>query len=321
VPRVVPPLAVYAEVPGVDPAPGIALLEEAGFAVRRLVGGQAITQAEAGAVALLADGSAPVGAEVLDALPELRIVATMSAGVEVVDLDRARARGIWVANVPAASTEEVAVHAFAMGLSLLRELPFLDRAVRAGRWGDAGAPARRPSDATLGLLGLGRIGRRVGALGGAVYGRVIGHDPILAGDDWPTAVERMERKALLATADVLSLHLPLTPQTRHLIDGTALALMRPGAFLVNVSRGGLVEPRALLAALDGGHLAGAALDVFEAEPPRPDDPLLHHPRTLVTPHVAYHSAAAARAYVLEQARNVVAWRSEGRPLDVVVTGR
>ena len=179
--RVPPPLAVYADVTGVDPAPGIALLEEAGFAVRRLNGGDSTARA----VALLVDGTAPVGADLLDALPQLRIVATMSAGVELVDLDAARARGLWVANVPAASTEEVAVHAFAMALSLLRELPFLDRAVRDGRWHDAGAPARRPGDATLGLLGLGRIGRRVGALGATVFGRVIGHDPDAA--DWPAA--------------------------------------------------------------------------------------------------------------------------------------
>ena len=111
--RVPPPLAVYADVIGVDPAPGIALLEEAGFAVRRLNGGESTARA----VALLVDGTAPVGADLLDALPQLRIVATMSAGVELVDLDAARARGLWVANVPAASTEEVAVHAFAMGLS------------------------------------------------------------------------------------------------------------------------------------------------------------------------------------------------------------
>ena len=315
------PLAVYTDVVDVDPAPGAALLEQAGFAVRVLATAdpERIAREAAGAVALLI-GYTRVDDGLLAALPRLRIVATQSVGVDMVDLDAAGARGIWVANVPAAATEEVAVHAFAMGLSLLRGLPFLDRAVRDGRWDGAQEPLRRPSGATLGILGLGRIGRRVGLLGQGVYGRIAGHDPMVGRESWPAGVERVERDALLAAADVLSLHLPLTPETHHGIDAAALAGMRRGAFLVNVSRGALVEPRALLAALDGGGLGGAALDVLEVEPPAPDDPLLRHPRTLVTPHAAYYSGDAARAYVMEQARNVVAWRRDGRPADVVVAG-
>ena len=212
------------------------------------------------------------------------------------------------------------MHASAMGLSLLRGIPFLDRAVRDGRWDPLAEPLRRPSGATLGVLGLGRIGRRVAALGRPVYGRVIGHDPHIGEAAWPASVERVECDALLATAHVVSVHLPLTDETHHLVDATALGRMRPGAFLVNVSRGAVVDPAALLDALDAGRLGGAALDVLEAETLAPDDPLLHHPRTLVTPHAAYYSRDAARAYVIAQARNVVAWRREGRPLDVVVAG-
>jgi phosphoglycerate dehydrogenase-like enzyme len=133
-------------------------------------------------------------------------------------------------------------------------------------------------------------------------------------------VERLGLDDLLVEADLLSLHVPLTAETERIIDGPALARMRTGALLVNVSRGGLVDPRALLDALDAGHIAGAALDVLDAEPPDPCDPLLRHPRTLVTPHAAYYSDRAAEAYVLDQARNVVAWAREGRPRDVVVTG-
>ncbi len=316
------PLAVYTDVVDVDPAPGVALLEDAGFAVRVLGTDdpERIAREAAGAVALLISYT-PVTAALLAALPGLRIVATQSVGYDMVDVEAARARGIWVANVPGAATEEVAVHAFAMGLSLLRGLPFLDRAVREGRWDSAQEPLRRPSGATLGILGLGRIGRRVGLLAQGVYGRVVGHDPMVGRDSWPEGVEALERDALLAAADVISLHLPLTPESRHAIDAAALARMRPGAFLVNVSRGALVEPRALLAALDGGGLAGAALDVLEVEPPAPDDPLTRHPRTLVTPHAAYYSGDAARAYVVGQARNVVAWHRDGRPVGSVVAGR
>jgi D-3-phosphoglycerate dehydrogenase len=315
------PLAVYTDDAEAAVAPGIALLEEAGFAVRVLGTDdpERIAREAAGAVALLI-GYTQVTDALLAALPGLRMVATQSVGFDMVDLDAARARGIWVANVPAAATEEVAVHAFAMGLSLLRGLPFLDRAVRDGRWDGAQEPLRRPSDATLGILGLGRIGRRVGLLAQGAYGRVIGHDPLVETDAWPAGIEQVERDELLAAADVLTLHTPLTPETHHAIDAAALARMREGAFLVNVSRGALVEPRALLAALDTGRLGGAALDVLETEPPAPDEPLVLHPRTLVTPHAAYYSGDAALAYVVDQARNVVAWHRDGRPVHVIVAG-
>lgn len=315
------PLAVYTDVVDVDPAPGVALLEQAGFDVRVLATADPERIAHEGedAVAMLI-GYTRVTAELLAALPRLRIVATQSVGVDTVDLEAARARGIWVSNVPGAATEEVAVHAFAMGLALLRGLPFLDRAVRHGHWAGTQEPLRRPSETTLGILGMGRVGRRVAVLGQGAYGRVVGHDPLAGPGEWPASVERAGRDTLLAAADVLSLHLPLTSATRHALDAAALALMRPGAFLVNVSRGALVEPGALLAALDSGRLGGAALDVLEQEPPAPDDPLVRHARTLVTPHAAYYSDAAARAYVVEQARNVVAWHHDARPADVIVAG-
>jgi phosphoglycerate dehydrogenase-like enzyme len=315
------PLAVYTDVVGVDPAPGAALLERAGFTVRVLATADPErVAAEPETVALLVGGATPVDDDLMAALPRLGIVATMSVGWDMIDVDAARARGIWVANVPAAATEEVAVHALAMGLSLLRGLPFLDRAVRGGTWDDAAEPLLRPGGATLGIIGLGRIGLRVAELGRPVYGRVVGHDPLVEPPAWPAGVERSGRDALLAAADVVSLHVPLTAATHHMIDAAALARMRRGAFLVNVSRGALVDPAALVAALDDGRLGGAALDVLEVEPPPPGDPLVRHPRTLVTPHFAYYSDDSARTYVVDQARNVVAWRRDGRPLDVVVAG-
>jgi D-3-phosphoglycerate dehydrogenase len=315
------PVAVYADVVDVDPAPGVRLLEAAGFAVR-VLGTSDPEQIAAGAAdadALLV-GYARADAALLAQLPRLRIVATQSVGYDMVDCAAAAARGIWVSNVPGAATEEVAVHALAMCLSLIRGLPQLDRAVRAGDWDAAALPLRRPSDVTLGILGMGRIGRRLAELAAGAFGGLAGCDPAVGAGAWPAGVARLERDALLESVDVLSLHLPLTADTRRTIDTTALSRMRAGAFLVNVARGGLVEQAALLAALDSGRLGGAALDVLDAEPPAPDEPLLHHPRTLVTPHAAYYSDRAAEAYVLEQARNVVAWARDGRPRDVVVTG-
>jgi phosphoglycerate dehydrogenase-like enzyme len=317
----VPPLAVYTDVVEVDPEPGVRLLEEAGFEVRVLgTDDPPRIHADAAGAAALLIGYTRVDAALLAGLPGLELVATQSVGFDMVDLDAARARGIWVSNVPGAATEEVAVHALAMGLGLLRGLPFYDRAVRAGRWDAAELALRRPSATTLGVLGLGRIGRRLAALAAGVHGRVIGHDPMLDPGAWPDGVERVDLDTLLATADVISLHLPLTDATERLIDRAAIARMRPGALLVNVSRGALIDAGALLEALDSGHLAGAALDVLQVEPPAGDEPLLRHPRVLVTPHAAYYSDEAARSYVLDQARNVIAWAREGRPRDVVLAG-
>jgi phosphoglycerate dehydrogenase-like enzyme len=317
----VTPLAVYTDVVDVDPGPGIRILKEGGFDVRIVDSADpaAIAAGAAGAAALLI-GYSRVDGALLDALPEVGLVATQSVGFDMVDLGAAREHGVWVSNVPAAATEEVAVHALAMALALLRGLPFLDRDVRDGRWQADALPLRRPSETTLGILGLGRIGRRLAGLAQDTFGRVIGHDPVLGADAWPDGVERTGLDAVLRESDVVSLHLPLSADTEHLIDAAALERMRPGAQLVNVSRGALIDPAALLDALDRGHVGGAALDVLEREPPDPADPLLRHPRTLVTPHAAYYSDRAARAYVEDQARNAVAWLRDGRPRDVVLAG-
>jgi D-3-phosphoglycerate dehydrogenase len=313
------PVAVYTDVVDTDPGPGAALLERAGFTVRfaRSPAPDDIAAAAADADALLL-GYARVDRPLLDALPGVGLVATQSAGYDMVDLDACRERGVWVANVPGAATEEVASHALAMTLALLRGLPRLDRDVRAGVWDGTRHDLRRLSDVTVGVVGLGRIGRRYAGFVRPLAGRVVGHDPAAAP---PDGVEPLDLDALLACSDVVSLHLPLTEGTRGLLDARRLGLMLEGASLVNVSRAGLVDHGALLRCLDGGRLSGAALDVLPREPPEPDDPLVRHPRVLVTPHAAYLSAASTRDYVLEQARNVVEWHARGRPVSAVLEGR
>ncbi|MDI3388537.1 NAD(P)-dependent oxidoreductase [Streptomyces sp. B-S-A8] len=144
-------------------------------------------------------------------------------------------------------------------------------------------------------------------------------DPHAAPERWPGGVERTGSvDDLAATADLLSLHLPLTDGTRGLVDARLLGLMRPGGFLVNVARGELVDRDALLAAVDSGRLTGAAVDVFPVEPPPTDDPLRRHPRIRLSPHVAYLSGTSHRAYVCKPAENVIAWHRTGRPLTPVV---
>ncbi|WP_235018315.1 C-terminal binding protein [Thermomonospora echinospora] len=294
------------------------LLEQAGFTVRfaRTSAPADIVTAAEDADALLL-GYAKVDRSLLDALPAVRIVATQSVGYDMVDLDACRERGIWVTNVPGAATEEVASHALAMTLALLRGLPQLDRDVRAGVWDGTRHELRRLSEVTVGVVGLGRIGRRYADYVRPLVGRVVGHDPVVT---TVHGVESLELDELLACSDVVSLHLPLTDATRGLLDSRRLGLMRKGASIVNVSRAGLVDHRGLLQCLEEGRVSGAALDVLPQEPPEPNDPLVEHPRVLVTPHAAYLSAASSLDYVLEQARNVAEWRVQGRPISVVLEG-
>lgn len=307
------PTAVYMPVPGLDVGPGVRLLADAGFLVHHLAGPVVDGEVPRDAVALLA-GYDPVDATVMDALPDLRIVATHSAGYDMVDVDEARRRGVLVCNVPASATEEVAVHALALTLGLLRELPRWHAHVRGGAW-DEDMPhgMRRPSTLRLGVLGMGRIGRHYARLAAAVFGSVTGADPFVPAVHWPSDVARLGVDELFARADVLSLHLPLTPDSRGVAGAARLASMPPGAVLVNTSRGALVDETALLAALDSGRLAGAGLDVLAAEPPSADHPLLAHDRTLVTPHVGYLSADSVADYARAPARNVVTWYRTGRP--------
>lgn len=312
------PIAVYTDVVDTDPGPGVELLESAGFTVRF-----ARTAAPADIIAVAEDadalllGYAKVDESLLAAIPSVRIVATQSVGYDMVDLDACRARNIWVANVPGAATEEVASHALAMTLALLRGLPQLDRDVRAGVWDGTRHELRRLSETTVGVVGLGRIGRRFAQFVRPLVGRVVGYDPRVTAVD---GAEWLELDELLQCSDVVSLHLPLTLDSEGLLDARRLALMPRGAGLVNVSRAGLVDHDALLHRLDAGLLTGAALDVLPHEPPRPNDPVAQHPKVLLSPHAAYLSAASSRDYVIEQARNVVQWLLQGIPASVVLEG-
>ena len=267
------PAALYLDVDGLDVSPGRALLRAHG--VDALDAADEPISSDLERVVALLIGYDPVGPEWLDRLPALRLIATHSAGYDMVDVEAVRARGLWLANLPAAATREVAVHALAMALALIRRLPAYDADVRQGRWTHPPGPLPRvPDEMTCGVLGMGRIGREFAALARPLFGRLVGYDPVLPGEQWPVGVERVDSvEALLAASDCLSLHVPLSPQTRGLLDARRLALMPPGAVVVNVSRGALIDEVALLDALRDGRLAGAACDVLAHEPPprgRPD---------------------------------------------------
>ncbi len=238
------------------------------------------------AVALLTQ-YAPVTAGVLARLPECRAVGRYGTGVDNIDTAAARARGVSLVSVPDYSLEEVANHTIALILALVRGVVRLDASVRAGRWDFRGAgQLRRASGQQLGVVGLGRIGGAVASRALALGFAVSGHDPVARDVG---RVSMLPFGELLATSDVISLHVPLGDGTRHLLDDAAFALMKPGAVLVNTARGGLVDPGALARALESGRLAGAALDVLDPEPPTPSDPLLHDERVILTPHAAFYS--------------------------------
>jgi D-3-phosphoglycerate dehydrogenase / 2-oxoglutarate reductase len=259
---------------------------------------------------------APIDATVLAALERCRVVVRYGVGVDNVDVAAATRRGVWVVNVPDYGTEEVSDHAFALLLNLLRGVGRYDRAVRSGGWDySAVRPLRRLRTLTVGVVGCGHIGaglaRRVGGLGV----RVLGYDAVRVPEELVRdgVVEPADLDELLARADAVSLHAPLTWETRYLIGAEQLRRMKPGAYLVNTSRGGLVDPAALLRALDEGRIAGAALDVLEAEPPGADDPLVAHERVLITPHAAWYSEESMEALKSGVAREVVRVLSGERP--------
>lgn len=307
------PLALYTDIVDIDPGPGIARLLAAGCRVEVADSADPDIIAELGhdAVALLI-GYSPVTGALLDRLPKLKIVATASVGVDMVDLGACAARDVTVTNVPAAATEEVATHALALALALVRGLPEFDRATKKGQWdATAARDLQRPSTLTVGVLGLGRIGRRFAELARPIFGPVIGYDP--ATFDTP-GIARASLEDVLRSSDVLSLHLPLTADTRHLLNRERLALLPSGARVLNVARGALIDAEALADALDQGAIVAAGLDVFEDEPPSADDRLLLHERVLATPHAAYLSPDSTRDYVTQQADAVVARLRAGRVL-------
>jgi len=194
-------------------------------------------------------------------------------------------------NVPSYCEDEVSDHALAMLLAWARKIPHYTEEIRRGTWDwKTGRPIHRLRGQVLGLLGFGKIARLLARKAQALGLRVIAHDPYLTSEVFAEeGVERVDFQQLLSQSDFLSVHVPLTPKTRHLINAEALAKMKPTACLINTSRGGVVDEEALIRALQKGHIAGACLDVTDPEPPDPANPLLKMPQILLSPHVAWYS--------------------------------
>jgi D-3-phosphoglycerate dehydrogenase len=272
------------------------VIEGAGF---RLVAGPA-EPAPAAEIEALVVKHQPVGiltnwamvsAKAIGSSPDLKIVARLGVGLDNIAVDEATRRGMWVTNVPDYCFEEVADHSVGMLLSFTRGIMHFDREIRAGRWQPATARLRRLKTMTVGIVGFGRIGRSSAQKLKGFGARVLAYTRS------PTKEEHVDAflplDDLLRQSDAVIVHIPLTPETKHLISRQRLALMKKGAFLINVSRGAVIDTQALIESLQSGHLGGAALDVLENEPNVPPA-LLSLPNVLLTPHIAFTSDASLR---------------------------
>jgi D-3-phosphoglycerate dehydrogenase len=258
---------------------------------------------------------APTKAAVIDAADRCRHIARTGIGLDNIDVERATARGMLVTNVPDYCLVEVAEHTIALLLALGRKVTHYHAATKAGKYDlVAGLPIERLEGKTLGLVGVGQIGSLVAAKAAAIGLRVLATN---RSRQTPANVTWRPLDELLAESDFVSLHAPLSPETRQLINPTTLARMKPSAYLINTSRGGLVDHAALAAALGAGRLAGAALDVQDPEPPNLAQPPWNDPRVIVTPHVAFYSTEATLDLRNRVARQVVAYLRGERPENVV----
>ena len=249
---------------------------------------------------------AKVPGELVRELTRCKVIGRTGLGVDNIDLAVAREREIVVTYVPDYCMDEVSDHAMALLLALARKIPYANSLVQRGRWEMAAvAPIHRLKGQTLGLVGFGNIPRALAPKAKAFGLRVLAYDPFVARDKFASSgVEGVGFDELLASSDFVSVHAPLTPQTRGLINASAFARMKPGALLINTARGPLIDEKALIAALDSGRLGGAALDVLETEPPPKDDPLIGRANVVLTPHTAFYSVEALEELQIKCATDV-----------------
>ena len=273
------------------------------------------------AQAIIASSQLRYDNALLDACPNLRLIARTGIGVDNIDLDAATVRGVVVTNTPDGPTESTAEHTVAMLLALAKRLKPGNDNLAAGRWGPRTGVivGSEVQGKTLGLIGCGRIGRRVAEICRLAFQmRVLAYDPYLDASSAAThGVTLAPLDEVIAQADFLSLHTPATPETIGLMNAARLAAMKPGSYLLNLARGSLVDEAALLAALERGHLAGAGLDVFAAEPLAAANPLRTHPAVVATPHSASVTQEGRRRMEEMAMDRLLAFFQGERPADIV----
>jgi D-3-phosphoglycerate dehydrogenase/(S)-sulfolactate dehydrogenase len=292
----------------------VRILKDAGLDVDVKVGlkPDALEEIVGGYDALAVRSATKVTAKLLEKATRLKVVGRAGVGVDNVDLDAATRRGVVVMNTPGGSSVTVAELALAMILSLFRHVPAATASVKAGKWEKKRFQGHEIAGKTLGVVGIGNIGSVLVERALAMKMRVVAYDPFIT----PEAAAKLgaslvDLETLWREADVVSLHVPLTDQTRNLVNAATLAKMKKGAILVNCARGGVVDEKALADALASGHLGGAALDVFEKEPPAADHPLLRQDAFVCTPHIGASTEEAQSAVAIAVAEQLVAYLRDG----------
>jgi D-3-phosphoglycerate dehydrogenase len=278
-----------------------------------------IIAASQGAQVILCGGAPKINAAVIRRLPELKAVVRYGIGVDTVDLAECTRRVIYVANVPDYCIDEVATHALTLTLNWARKLPIAQQTIKNGQWDIAALrPLQSPQDQVLGLLGFGRIAQALCRMSRAIGFQVWANDPYVE----KSRIEKrgakpVSLKRLVRGADFISLHLPLTSETRHIIDATTLQAMKPTAYLVNTARGDLVDETALGLALKKGWIAGAAIDVTEKEPLSQDHPLRSIDNVVITPHCAWYTERSQKALRQKACTEVIRVLRGGIPKNLV----
>lgn len=264
--------------------------------------------------ALVVRSATKVTAEVIAAGTNLRVIGRAGSGVDNIDVDAATERGIIVVNAPASNNVAVAELTLGLMLALARQIPSAHASLQAGKWERTKHMGWEVRYKTLGLVGLGRIGSEVARRARGLEMNVIAFDPVVSFDRAvQLGVEFVTLDELLSRSDVVSIHVPLVDGTRNLFGADTLAKMKPGAYLINASRGGIVDEVALAAALDAGTLAGAALDVFGKEPPTSENPIIGHPKVITTPHLGASTTEAQAQTGTDVAEGVLAALAGGTP--------
>lgn len=268
--------------------------------------------------ALVIRSNTQVTAQILQDAKKLKMVGRAGIGVDNVDMPAAKSRGVVVMNTPFGNTITTAEHAISLLLSLARNIPQAAQSMRTGQWGKSKFQGTEITGKTLGIIGLGNIGKEVAKRAHGLQMNVISFDPVVPTEDaLKCHAHKTELNELLEVSDFISIHAPLNVHTRHLINKAAISKMKEGVHIIHAARGGIVDEEALLDGLNSGKIAGAALDVFEEEPPAKNHPLLKHPNVIATPHLGASTSEAQTRVGVQVARQTLDFLLKGKIVNAV----